>query len=189
MKLAFAPFVFLWIFVPINASCFTCEWSDTFPAKSESKPVVDDSITSVSKKDFRAPGKFDTFLIGVRVNYTQGKYGFLGGSATCMWHEIGYVPESHIGFATGMDFRLTKSLLAAPKVTFEYRYVVGVVRIGYTCFTDFKSGFDHRISAEIGFSLLSFLDITYLHSFGSARNPFSLGNDYFNLVATIPLNL
>ncbi|TSJ45500.1 hypothetical protein [Fluviicola chungangensis] len=149
-----------------------------------------DNIPRITKKELRKYTRtFDTFLVGARVNYLQGKYGFLGLAGTFMWHEIGYIPESHIGLAAGMDFRLTKSMVYAPKITFEYRYQIGVVRVGYTCFTDFKSEPDHRISAEIGFSLLSFLDITYLHAFGSDRNPFFLGNDYFNLVATIPLNL
>ena len=134
-------------------------------------------------------GKFNEFLVGARVNYTQGNYGFLGCSATFMWHDISYILESHIGFSAGIDFRLTKSMVYAPKIIVEYRYLIGIVRVGYSCFSNFKSDYEHRVSAEIGFSLLSFLDITYLHSFGSRRNPFQLGNDYLNITATIPLNL
>lgn len=169
--------------------CLASETVDSFPGKFQSEPVIDDSTTAVSKKDLKAPGTFDTFLVGARVNYMQGKYGFLGCSGTFMWHEVGYVLESHLGFSAGMDFRLTKSTVYAPKIAFEYRYLIGIVRVGYSYYSDFKSDFDHRISAEIGISLLSFLDITYLHSFGSARNPFHLGNDYLNITATIPLNL
>jgi hypothetical protein len=152
--------------------------------------ALPDTLHAVSKDDLKhLHGKFDTFLVGPRINYTQGKYGFLGLSGTCMWHEMGYVPESHLGFSVGMDFRLTKSMVYAPKFTFEYRYVIGIARVGYSYFTDFKSDFEHRFSAEIGISLLSFLDITYLHSFGSSRNPFQLGSNYLNVTATIPLNL
>ncbi|WP_343634602.1 hypothetical protein [Fluviicola sp.] len=133
-------------------------------------------------------GYFDTFWTGPRVSYMQGKHGFLGVSGAFMWHNIGYIPEAHIGFAAGMDFRLTKSAVYVPKLTFEGRYAVFLARVGYSYLTDFKSDSEHRFSAEIGFSLLSFLDITYLHSFGSKRNPFGLNNDYFNLTVTIPLN-
>jgi len=149
-----------------------------------------DSIPPISRTLPRKYSrKFDTFFVGPRINYTQGKYGFLGASASFAWHEIGYAPQSHLGFSAGMDFRLTKSMVYAPKITFEYRYLIGVVRAGYHYFTDFKSEFEHRFSAEIGLSLLSFLDITYLHSFGSKRNPFQLEGSYLNVTATIPLNL
>lgn len=175
------------LLVVFATPCGATEPTDSFPGKSES--IVDDSTASVSKKGMEMMGPFDTFLVGARVNYMQGKYGFLGCSGTFMWHEVGYVLESHLGFSAGMDFRLTKSLVYAPKFTFEYRYLIGIARVGYSYYTDFKSEADHRISAEIGISLLSFLDITYLHSFGAARNPFHLGNDYLNITATIPLNL
>lgn len=164
--------------------------TDSISRKIEALSIGDDSLHSVSGDDLkRLNGKFDTFLVGPRVNYTQGKYGFLGLSGSFMWHEVGYVLESHIGFAAGMDLRLTKAMVYAPKFTVEYRYVIGIVRVGYHYFTDFKSDFEHRISAEIGISLLSFLDITYLHSFGSSRNPFQLNSNYLNVTATIPLNL
>lgn len=134
-------------------------------------------------------GTFNTFFVGPRINYTQGKYGFLGCSGAFMWHDIGYIFESHIGFSAGMDVRLTKSLVYAPKLTVEYRYFVFIARAGYQYFTDFKSDFEHRVSAEAGLSLFGFLDLTYLHSFGSNRNPFQLENSYLNLTATIPLNM
>lgn len=176
MKLSFI----LLLFLVVGNKCLAEGELAAFP----------DTLHSVSKDDVKHfYRKFDTFLVGARVNYTQGKYGFLGLSGTCMWHEVGYVLESHLGFAAGMDFRLTKAMVYAPKVTFEYRYLIGVVRVGYHYFTDFKSDFEHRISAEIGISLLSFLDITYLHSFGSSRNPFQLDSNYLNVTATIPLNL
>ncbi|WP_294672961.1 hypothetical protein [uncultured Fluviicola sp.] len=189
MHVLLVPLVFLWVSAPINAFGFTHERSDSFPAKPESKSVLKDSIHTVSKKDFRKLGKFDSFLTGPRINYTQGKHGFLGLSGSFMWHEVGYVFQSHIGFAAGMDLRLTKSMVYAPKFTFEYRYVIGLVRVGYYYFTDLKSDFEHRVSAEIGLSFFSFLDITYLHSFGSSGNPFHLDSDYLNFTATIPLNL
>ncbi|MNK12802.1 hypothetical protein D3C87_308780 [compost metagenome] len=134
-------------------------------------------------------GTFNTFLVGPRINYIQGKYGFLGCSGAFMWHNVHYIFESHIGFSAGMDFRLTKSPVYVPKVTFEYRYLIGVARVGYNYLTDFKSDLEHRISAEIGLSLFGFLDLTYLHSFGSDRNPFQLEANYLNLTATIPFNL
>ncbi len=173
------------LLVVFSAPCRASEPVDSIPSKS----MAGDSTASVSKKDFELQGTFDTFFVGARINYTQGKYGFLGCSGTFMWHEVGYVLESHLGFSAGMDFRLTKSVVYAPKFTFEYRYLIGIVRVGYHYFTDFKSDFEHRISAEIGISLLSFLDITYLHSFGSSRNPFQLGSNYLNVTATIPLNI
>jgi hypothetical protein len=149
-----------------------------------------DSVPPIPQKITRQYSRtFDSFLVGPRINYTQGKYGFLGASASFAWHETGYVFESHIGISAGMDFRLTKSMVYAPKINVEYRYLIWVARVGYHYFTDFKSDSEHRISAEIGLSLLSFLDITYLHSFGSSRNPFQLNADYLNITATIPLNL
>nr|WP_294857911.1 hypothetical protein [uncultured Fluviicola sp.] len=189
MKSKLVTFLSLLVLISLNMRCLAYGPVDSFPGKIQSEWVLDDSTASVSKKDLKIPGKFDTFLVGARVNYMQGKYGFLGCSGTFMWHEVGYVLESHLGFSAGMDFRLTKSMVYAPKIAFEYRYLIGVARVGYAYYSDFKSDFDHRISAEIGLSLLSFIDITYLHSFGSARNPFHLGNDYVNITATIPLNL
>ena len=189
MKSPLVIFLFLLIFGSFDTSCLAFGLGNSFSEKFQSASVFDDSTSTVSRKDLKMPGKFDTFLVGVRVNYIQGKYGFLGCSGTFMWHEVGYVLESHFGFSAGMDFRLTKSMVYAPKITFEYRYLIGITRVGYSYYSDFKSEADHRISAEIGISLLSFLDITYLHSFGSERNPFHLGNDYLNITATIPLNL
>lgn len=189
MKSPFVAFLFPLLFGSLNTSSLASETVDSFPEKVQSESVFDDSTSSISKKDLKVPGKFDTFLVGARVNYMQGKYAFLGCSGTFMWHEVGYVLESHLGFSAGMDIRLTKSTIYVPKITFEYRYVIGIARVGYHYFTDFRSDFEHRISAEIGISLLSFLDITYLHSFGSSRNPFQLDSNYLNVTATIPLNL
>lgn len=157
-----------------------------------SKESVIRSSQSVKDEDASSGldyGVFSTFFVGPRINYTQGKYGFLGASGAFMWHNIGYIFESHIGFSAGMDVRVTKSMVYAPKITVEGRYLIGVARVGYSYLTDFKSDFEHRISAEIGFSLFGFVDLTYLHSFGSDRNPFQLENSYLNLTATIPLNL
>ena len=189
MKTSLAAFLFVLVFGSLNSQCLASEPGDTVPPKIQPELFFDDSTSSVSPKDLKRHRTFDTFVVGARVNYTQGKYGFLGCSGTFMWHEMGYVPISHLGFSAGMDFRLTKSMVYAPKFTFEYRYVIGIARVGYSYLTDFKSDFEHRFSAEIGISLFSFLDITYLHSFGSRGNPFNLGNDYLNITATIPLNL
>lgn len=163
-------------------------------AQTDSLQAINGSIQNISSvnaqsKKGNLSGIFDTFWVGPRINYMQGKYGFLGVSAAFMWHNIGYIPESHIGFSTGMDIRLTKSMVYAPKITVEGRYTIFLARVGYSYFTDFKSDFEHRISTEIGLSLMSFLDITYLHSFGSKQNPFGLNDDYLNLTLTIPLNM
>jgi hypothetical protein len=189
MKSPLVTFLFLLLFGSPDSSCLASEPVDSFPEKFQSESLVDDSTFSVSRKDLKMPSKFDTFLVGVRVNYMQGKYGFLGCSGTFTWHEMDHIPLSHIGFSAGMDVRLSKSPVYVPKIAVEYRFLIVVVRAGYQYYSDFKSLDDHRISAEIGISLLSFLDITYLHSFGSGRNPFHLGNDYLNITATIPLNL
>ncbi|WP_343747079.1 hypothetical protein [Fluviicola sp.] len=123
---------------------------------------------------------------GLRVNYMQGKDGFVGGAFHFGWHETEYLPFKHVGFAVGSDFRLSKDLLMAPKVTLEYGYYFGVIRAGYLCYTDWNGRTDNRISAEIGFSLLSFVDLTYIHTFGFNHNPFNLGNDYVNLTINVP---
>ncbi len=130
----------------------------------------------------------DELIGGPRVNYMQGKDGFIGLAFNLGWHESDYLPAKHLGFAVGTDLRLSKSLLMAPKVTLEYRYYIGIVRVGYLCYTDFGQRPDNRISAEIGISLLSFIDLTYAHTFGfNDRNPYNLGNDYINLTISLPL--
>lgn len=178
------------LFFLIALGCFKQNYlyakADTLSEESKPGRTPGDSI--IPPVRIRT-GVFNTFWVGPRINYLQGKYGFLGASAAFMWHNIGYIPESHIGFSAGMDFRLTKSTIYAPKITVEGRYTFFLARVGYTYFTDFKSDFEHRISTEIGLSLISFLDITYLHSFGSERNPFGLNEDYLNLTLTIPLNM
>ncbi len=189
MKLPLTIISFLLVF-----SAFGKESPDNVQAAVDSRNfeclwVTDDTIHPNLKDVSLREGPFNTFLVGPRINYTHGKYGFLGCSGAFMWHEVGYIFESHIGFSAGMDFRLSKSTVYVPKVTVEYRYLIGVVRVGYSYFTDFKSAFEHRFSSEIGFSVFGFLDITYMHSFGSKRNPFDLESGYLNITATIPLNL
>ncbi|MNK12800.1 hypothetical protein D3C87_308760 [compost metagenome] len=129
----------------------------------------------------------DLVLGGPRINYMQGKDGFIGLAFNLGWHETNYFPVKHFGFAFGTDFKLSNSLLMAPKATLEYRYYFGVARLGYLHYTDLKGWFENRVSAEIGLSLLSFVEFTYVHTFGSEKNPFNLGNDYFNLTVSIPL--
>lgn len=177
------------LFFLIATSCFrqSCVYAQIKAFSERPMPVIAPGDSIVSPIRIRT-GIFDTFWVGPRINYMQGKYGFLGASAAFMWHNIGYIPESHIGFSAGMDFRLTKSMVYAPKITAEGRYTFFVARVGYVYFTDFKSDFEHRISAEIGVSLLSFIDLTYLHSFGSKRNPFGLNDSYLNLTITVPVN-
>lgn len=129
----------------------------------------------------------DSFIGGPRFNYMQGKDGFLGAAFNLGWHELGILPLKHFGFAIGSDIKLSNSLLMAPKITLEYLYYFGLVRVGYLCYTDFGRKLDNRISAEIGISLWSFVDLTYVHTFGFNNNPFNLGNDYFNLTISLPL--
>lgn len=129
----------------------------------------------------------DELLGGPRINYMQGKDGFIGAAFHLGWHETDYLPIKHFGFAVGSDFRLSKNLLMAPKISLEYGYYFGVIRVGYLCYTDFGRKLDNRLSAEIGLSLLSFVDLTYVHTFGFNNNPFNLGNDYFNLTISLPL--
>lgn len=130
---------------------------------------------------------FDELAAGPRINYMQGKDGFLGLAFNVGWHETEYVPSKHIGFAIGSDFKLSKSFLMAPKVVLEYRYYLGILRLGYLYYTDFGREADHRLSAEIGFSFLSFGELSYVHTFGFNNNPFNLGSDYFNLTISIPV--
>lgn len=183
MKLLFSVLFFLILGKQSSVYAQTDAFSENFG----SLPVSETRISPVSK-DKERYGTFNTFLVGPRINYIQGKYGFLGCSGAFMWHDINYIMESHLGFSAGMDFRLTKSTVYVPKVALEYRYFIFVARVGYTYFTDFRTDFEHRISAEIGLSLFGFLDVTYLHSFGSERNPFHLENDHLTITATIPLN-
>ena len=129
----------------------------------------------------------DEFTAGPRVNYMQGKDGFIGLAFNAGWHETGYVPMKHFGFAIGSDFKLSRDFLMAPKVVLEYRYYIGIVRAGYMCYTDFAGRADNRLSAEVGLSLFSIAEISYIHTFGSSANPFNLGNDYFNLTISIPV--
>ncbi|WP_300357040.1 hypothetical protein [Fluviicola sp.] len=129
----------------------------------------------------------DDLIGGPRINYMQGKDGFLGLAFNLGWHETGYLPLKHVGFAIGSDIKLSNSLLMAPKITLEYRYLVGIVRLTYLYYTDFNRTFENRVSAEIGFSLLGFADLTYAHTFGFNNDPFNLGNDYFNLTISFPL--
>lgn len=129
----------------------------------------------------------DDLIGGPRINYMQGKDGFLGLAFNLGWHETGYLPLKHVGFAIGSDIKLSNSFLMAPKITLEYRYLIGIVKVGYLYYTDFNRKFENRISAEFGVSLLSFADLTYVHTFGFNNNPFNLGNDYFNLTISLPL--
>jgi hypothetical protein len=131
--------------------------------------------------------KPDELIGGPRLNYMQGKDGFLGAAFNLGWHESDFLPLKHFGFAIGSDIKLSNSLLVAPKVTLEYLYYIGIIRVGYLYYTDFTRKFENRLSAEIGVSLLSFVDLTYVHTFGFNNNPFNLGNDYVNLRISIPL--
>lgn len=129
----------------------------------------------------------DDLIGGPRINYMQGKDGFVGLAFNLGWNETGYLPLKHIGFAIGSDIKLSNSFLMAPKVTLEYRYLIGIVRLGYLYYTDFNRKFENRVSAEIGFSLIGFADLTYVHTFGFNNDPFNLGNDYLNLTISFPL--
>ncbi len=129
----------------------------------------------------------NSLIGGPRFNYMQGKDGFVGLAFNLGWHEEDFLPLKHIGFAVGTDIRLLGPLVMAPKVTLEYNYYFGIVRVGYLYYTDFSRKFENRISAEIGVSLLSFVDLTYVHTFGFNNDPFNLGNDYFNLTISLPL--
>ncbi len=44
-----------------------------------------------------------------------------------------------------------------------------------------------RINYEIVLSFLGFVNLTYVQTFGSEKNPFNLGNDYVNLTVSVPL--
>ncbi|WP_430405014.1 hypothetical protein [Fluviicola sp.] len=131
--------------------------------------------------------KPDGLIGGPRINYMQGKDGFAGLAFNLGWHESDFLPLKHFGFAVGSDIRLSSPLVIAPKITMEYLYYFGLLRVGYLCYTDFGRKFENRISAEIGISLLSFADLTYVHTFGFNNNPFNLGNDYVNLTISLPL--
>ncbi len=152
-------------------------------------------LSSVSfaqeKKRFSLKEEFgvdlDELNAGPRINYMQGKDGFLGLAFQVGWHETQYVPEKHFGFAVGSDFKFSRNFLMAPKVVLEYRYYVGIIRLGYLCYTNFGRNVDNRLSAEIGFSFLSIAELSYVHTFGFSANPFNLGSDYFNFTISIPV--
>jgi hypothetical protein len=61
----------------------------------------------------------DYLFSGPRINYMQGKDGFIVLAFNLGWHETGYLPIKHFGFAVGTDLKLSKSLLMAPKVALE----------------------------------------------------------------------
>lgn len=153
--------------------------------------VIFNKVTAQRERNYfsiRELGVEPNALIGgPRVNYMQGKDGFLGAAFNLGWHESDFLPLKHFGFAIGSDIKLSNSLLVAPKVTLEYLYYIAIIRVGYLYYTDFSRKFENRLSAEIGVSLFSFADLTYVHTFGFNNNPFNLGNDYVNLTISIPL--
>lgn len=129
----------------------------------------------------------DELIGGPRINYMQGNASFIGLAFYLGWHEVGYVPMKHFGFALGSDLRLSKSALIAPKFTAEYRYYFFLGRVGYAGYTDFHQRLDNRITTELGLTLYGFIDLTYMHLFGFSGNRYGLGNDYINFTVNLPL--
>lgn len=163
------------------STCLFFTWSFTFQTSyaQDKKRLNSEMMPGVD---------MDGLFAGLRINYAQGKDGFIGFAYHMSGQEMeDFLPLKHIGFAVGMDLRLSSVFLAAPKINLEYRYYIGIARVGYLCYTDFRGRPDNRISAEIGFSFFTLADLTYVHTFGFGNNPFNLGNDYINLTISIPL--
>ena len=131
---------------------------------------------------------FDEFWFGARLNYSQGKQGYIGLSFPLTWNTMYGWPIIHAGITPGMDINVSGSTtIYVPKISIEYQYALVIVRIGYQHFNDFVSRSENRLFLETGFTFFSFFDITYLHSFGFDGNPFNQSGSYLNVTATIPI--
>ncbi len=134
--------------------------------------------------------RYNRFSVEARVNYMKGKYDYLGVAVPVIWWCRSYdLPIEHIGFSAGIDFKISGAeTVYAPKLSFEYRYLVLVGRVGHQYYTDFRSRSEHRLFIEAGFSILGFLDITYLHAFGFNGDPFRMRSSNLNVTLSIPIS-
>jgi hypothetical protein len=130
---------------------------------------------------------WNMIFLGPRVNYMPGNKSFIGIACPVNFQSVDYILNSHFGLAVGMDIKLRKELLLAPKISVEYRYQLFLARMGYLYYTDLEAH-DHAVFGEVGISVMSFIDLTYVHVFHD-RNPFDLGADYFNLTLTLGLSI
>lgn len=161
----------------------------------ESDSLITDYLQKEAEVEFkksnflkRAFDNFDEFRVGARINFAQGKYGYLGAAFPLTWNAMYGWPILHIGITPGMDINVSGSTtIFVPKISIEYQYLIGIARVGYQYFTDFSSRYENRVFLEAGLSFFSFFDVTYLHSFGFNGNPFNQGNGYFNLTLTLPI--
>lgn len=87
----------------------------------------------------------------------------------------------------GVDLRLSKTIVYAPKFVVEAEICPGILRAGYQYYTESGMRSDHRILAEVGLSIY-LIDITYLHTFSLSGDPFKLGNDYLSVTCTFPIH-
>lgn len=156
------------------------------------KPVLSDDSLAVSRTlesnpDYRY--KYNRFSVGIRANYMKGKYDYVGVAIPVFWWSRSYdLPIEHIGFSVGFDWKISGAeTVYAPKISFEYRYLILVGRIGHQYYTDFKSRSESRMFIEAGFSVLGFVDVTYLHSFGFNGDPFRMRSSNLNITLTIPV--
>lgn len=169
------------------------------PVLDSNRVVTDSLITDFLQKEtdisYKQPHflkrlfkDFDEFWVGARVNYTQGKHGYVGIGIPFSWNETYGVTLSHFSITPGFDVRISYPVMVyAPKISIEYQLFFAVARGGYQRFTDFASRHEDRLFVEAGFSFFSLMDITYLHSFGFNGNPFNHGNSYLNIALTVPL--
>lgn len=173
----------------INVSANTAP--DFAPVEAGLPFLSDDSAvigeTWLAKPDYAH--KYNRFSVGIRANYMKGKYDYVGVAIPVFWWCRSYdLPIEHIGFSAGFDWKISGAeTVYAPKISFEYRYLVLVGRIGHQYYTDFKSRSEHRMFVEAGFSILGFLDVTYLHAFGFNGDPFHLRASNLNVTLTLPI--
>ena len=90
------------------------------------------------------------FWLCARINYIQGRYGYLGVAIPFTWNDIRDAPIPHIGFAAGIDLRLSKTLIYAPKFVVEAQIFPAIIRVGYQYYSDSDSHFDNRFLCVIG---------------------------------------
>ena len=161
----------------------------------ENDSLIIDYLQKQTNGEFKRPNvvkrffnEFDEFWVGGRINFSQGKYGYLGLALPLTWNTMYGWPILHIGISPGMDINISGSTAVyAPKISIEAQYLFGIGRVGYQYFTDFSSRHENRLFLEAGLTFFSFFDITYLHSLGFDGNPLNLGSGYFNLTFTLPI--
>ena len=88
--------------------------SDTSRIKNDS--LITDYLQKEANPEFKRPNAvkrffddLDEFWVGARVNYSQGKYGYIGLALPLTWNWLRTVPMAHIGITPGMDINISGS--------------------------------------------------------------------------------